>query len=96
MDEKEKNRAHFLLDCLENNGQITLNREDMLNILKLNREITIEEFVSELKKHKEFIFNGCVSIYGINEIAEQMKGGAEWMNYLLQIQSTLWLKKWQK
>lgn len=41
------------------------------------RNKTINEFASELKKHKEFIFDGCVSIYGINEIDEQMKGDKE-------------------
>lgn len=83
MDEKKKNRAYFLLDCLENNGQITINREDMLNILKLNREITIDEFVVRLKQSLLYTSdeNGwegyTVEEKQIDEAAKQIKGDKE-------------------
>lgn len=56
--EKEENRAHFLLDCLENNGQISLNKEDMLVILKLNREITIDEMYTKTKGMIDIVCKG--------------------------------------
>lgn len=88
MTEKEENRAHFLLDCLENNGQISLNKEDMLVILKLNREITIDEMYTKTKGMIDIVCKGDTRPHfawdiafrelwlGLDKVAEQMKGGA--------------------